>query len=111
MSNQLESLSRRAIPSSPGRQVSSSGVKKIIVLIIASLVIAAVNMWVWQLTEMNDLQLAWVAFGLVWLNLILSWITERRQPTIAYFCLSTSLIIEAILIVNYFWMQKGSRFL
>jgi hypothetical protein len=111
MLNRLESLSRRTILSSPGRQINSSGVKKIIVLIIASLVIAAVNIWMWQLTEVNDLQLAWVAFGLVWLNLILSWITERRQPSIAYFCLSTSLIIEIILAINYFWIQKGGRFL
>lgn len=99
------------VKSLPRRQVGASGGKRIIVLIIVSLVIAAINIWMWQLTEKNDLQLAWVAFGLVWLNLILSWITERRQPTIAYLCLSTSLIIEAILMVNYFWMQKGSRFL
>jgi len=85
--------------------------KKIIVLIVASLVIAAINFWTWQLTEKIDLQLAWVAFSLVWVNLILSWITERRQRAISYLLLSSSLIIEAILLVNYFWMQKGSRFL
>ena len=85
--------------------------KKIIVLIIASVIIIGLNIWTWQLTQTNDLQLAWIAFSLVWVNLILSWITERRQTTITYLLLSTSLIIEAILLVNYFWMQKGSRFL
>jgi|GEM_PF-2728187 len=111
MPNQLESLSRRITHSESDRRTNSFSIKKFIVLIIVSLVIVAVNIWMWQLTEVNDLQLAWVTFGLVWLNLILSWVTERRQPNIAYFCLSTSLIIEAILVVNYFWIQKGGRFL
>ncbi|MCX6809347.1 MAG: hypothetical protein NTZ65_01160 [Candidatus Berkelbacteria bacterium] len=83
--------------------------KKLIILIVVSLVLAGLNVWSWNLTQKNDLQLAWVAFGLVWLNIVFGWVTNHRQPTLSYIFFSTGLIINALVLINYFWiLQRGN---
>lgn len=79
--------------------------KKIYYYIIASVVLAGINIWVWQITTRIDYQLAWIAFLLVWIDIALSWIVYKKAVTITYFFLSCALIIEILLIVNYYWIQ------
>lgn len=77
--------------------------KENLVLIIATVVIAAINVWLY--TKNDGLQVGFIAFVLVWFDLVLSWITFRRQQAIGYIYLSAGLIIEILLAVNIFWIS------
>ena len=80
-----------------------------IYFVIASVVIAGLNILGWNLTLEKDIQLAWVGLVLVFLNLALSWLVRRRNPHIAYIFLSSAFMIELLLFANYFWIQREGR--
>jgi len=79
--------------------------KKILTFLIINAVLVAGNIYAWLLTLKVDYQLAWVAFVIVLVNIILSLLVLSRQKTIMYFFATSSLIIELLLIINYFWIQ------
>jgi len=75
----------------------------------ATVILAAANFVIYFLTRGSNDQVVWIGFTLVWLNLILSWLTYRRLPEISYLFLSTSLLIELLLVIDIYWV--ASRFL
>ncbi|MFH1767386.1 MAG: hypothetical protein ABH826_04875 [Patescibacteria group bacterium] len=79
--------------------------KKILTFLIINAILVAGNIYAWLLTLKVDYQLAWVAFVIVLVNIILSLLVLSRQKTIMYFFATSSLIIELLLIINYFWIQ------
>lgn len=80
--------------------------KTIYYYLIASVVLGGVNIWSWTITNRIDYQLGWIAFLLVWINLVLAWILYSKSQAIMYFFLTSSLVIEVLLIINYFWIQQ-----
>lgn len=80
--------------------------KKILYLLIANVVLVGGNVFSWYISLKLDYQLAWIAFILVFINLVLSWLVYPKQKTIMYFFLSSSLIIELLLIINFYWIQR-----
>lgn len=80
--------------------------KKLLYLVIVNLVLIAGNIFSWYVSLKLDYQLAWIAFVVIFLNIILSWVVRPRQKTIMYFFLSSSFIIELLLIINYYWIQR-----
>ena len=80
--------------------------KTIYYYLIATVVLAGLNIWVWTFTNAIDYQLAWIAFLLIWVNLALAWFIHTKSQALMYFFFSTSLVIEVLLIVNYFWIQQ-----
>jgi hypothetical protein len=84
-------------------------IKKNLVFILVSVVCAGLNLYGWQITLKLDTQLAWVALVLVFLNLLLSWLVWRRNKYISILFMGSSFIIEALIFINFFWMQKVGR--
>ena len=78
---------------------------KVMSIVVATVVLAGANLGVWYLANSTDPQIAWVCFVLVWLNLILGWLTLRRQPLLTALFFSAGAILELILIVNKFWIS------
>jgi hypothetical protein len=85
--------------------------KKNLYIIIATAVIAGLNVWLFIISQSLDIQLSYVAFVIVWIDLVVSWLINKRQPSLSYMFFSTALIVEALLAVNYFWIQKSGRYL
>lgn len=84
-------------------------IKRNLIFIITSIVIAGLNIYGWQITLKLDTRLAWIALALIFLNLILAWLTWRRNRYISYLFVTSSLIVELIIFNNYFWLQKIGR--
>jgi len=83
--------------------------KKNILFIVVSVVCAGLNLYGWQITLKLDTQLAWVALILVFLNIILSWLMWRRNRHLAYIFIAASLLVELLIFINYFYLQKIGR--
>jgi len=81
--------------------------KKIVMTIVATVLIAFVNILLLVLGS-RDSQFVWVAFMLVWANLLLGWLTQVRQPNITYMFFSVAIVIEAIIIINTYWILGRS---
>lgn len=79
--------------------------KKYLVLIVATFIIAIANFVIWYFSKDAESQIFWIGFILVWFNLLLCWLTNFRQPYLTYLFLSTSVIIEILLLVNNFWIS------
>jgi len=86
-------------------------VKKNLFIIIATIIIAGLNVWLFIISQTIDIQLAYVAFVVVWIDLAVSWFINKKQPALSYMFFATALIVEALLAVNYFWIQKAGRYL
>jgi len=80
--------------------------KKIYYFILATIVLVGLNIWVWGFTLQLDYQLGWIAFLLVFLNIAIAWLLYNKSEALMYFFFVCSLIIEILLIVNYFWIQQ-----
>ena len=83
--------------------------KKIIFPIVATLVIGGLNIWTFLLTNQTDLQFAWVSVAIVWIDLVIAWLINKKQPSISYMFFATGIIIDILLLVNYFWIQNPNR--
>lgn len=80
--------------------------KKNFILITTSALLAVLNLFSWQLTLKIDIQLAWVALILVFVNLTLAWLVQRRNVYVALIFIGSSFLIEFLLLINYFWIYK-----
>lgn len=80
-------------------------------IIIATAVIAGLNVWLFIISQSLDIQLAYVAFVIVWIDLVVAWLINKKQPSLSYMFFATAIIVEALLAINYFWIQKSGRFL
>lgn len=85
--------------------------KKNLLQIIMTIVIAGLNVWLFIISQSVDAQLAYVAFVIVWIDLVVAWLIKKRQPSLSYMFMSTAIIINVLIAVNCFWIQKGGRFL
>jgi len=79
--------------------------KKLIIDIGVSAVLAAVNILLWYIGQKSGEQIYWIAFVLVWFNIALAWLTRVRQKPISYIFLSTSLIVEILVLINIYWIS------
>lgn len=79
--------------------------KKNLVLIVATLIVVVANIIIWYFFRNEEFQIYWIGFILVWFNLLLCWLTNLRQPYLANLFLSTSIIIEIMLLANNFWVS------
>ncbi len=77
--------------------------------VILTAVCAGLNLYGWQITLKMDVQLAWIALILVFLNLLLAWLTWRKNKYIAVLFVGSSFIIELLIFINFFWVQKIGR--
>jgi hypothetical protein len=84
-------------------------IKKNLIFILVSVACAGLNLYGWQITLKLDTQLAWIALILIFLNLLLAWLTWRRNRYITVLFVASSFIIEILIFVNFFWMQKIGR--
>lgn len=84
-------------------------IKNNLAFIIASVVCAALNLYGWQITIKLDTQLAWIALALVFVNLALSWMMWRRNRYIALLFIGASFLVEALIFINYFYLQMPGR--
>jgi len=80
--------------------------KKVHIIVVASIVLAAANFLLYFLTRDSSSQIVWIGFMLVWLNLILSWLTYRRLPEISYLFIATSFLIELLIVVDIYWITS-----
>lgn len=84
-------------------------IKKSLVFIVVSVACAGLNLYGWQITLKLDVQLAWIALILVFVNLILAWLMWRRNKYIALLFIGTGLLIELLIFVNYYYLQTSGR--
>lgn len=80
--------------------------KKIHYYIIATLVLIGLNIWAWSLNLKLDYQLAWIAFLLVFVDLAIGWLVYAKSEAILYLFFTSAFVIEVLLIINYFWIQR-----
>ena len=77
-------------------------------LIISTVVLAVANVLIWLRAQQTDLQLAWVAFILVWVDLVFSWLIMRSQRKISYIFIATAAVVEVLVTVYIFWVLQRS---
>jgi hypothetical protein len=76
---------------------------------IASIFLALANFAIYFFNRDSSDQIIWICFVLVWLDLVLSWLTYRRLENIAYLFLATALLLELLTVVDIYWVS--SRYL
>lgn len=74
-------------------------------MIISTVIIGGINIFSWYASKNLDPQIVWIGFILVWFNLLLSWLTFARQPYISYIFISSSFVIEAMVLINNFFVS------
>lgn len=80
-------------------------IKKYYTLIALSVLLIASNILIFWFSKNNQLEMRWVGFSLVWLNLIISWVTFGRKKDITYLFLAGSAAILIFLLVNNYWVS------
>jgi hypothetical protein len=80
--------------------------KKTHYYIIATIILAGLNVWAWNLNLKIDYQLAWIAFLLVFIDLAIGWFVYTKSEANLYLFFTSALIIELLLIINSLWIQR-----
>ncbi|MDH4358859.1 MAG: hypothetical protein OEV37_02885 [Candidatus Berkelbacteria bacterium] len=81
-----------------------SGRKDIILLALATFIIAAGNIATVYFARLEDSQIGWVGFYLVWFNLLVGWLTYRRKPVITYMFFGVAVLLILIILINKYWI-------
>jgi len=78
--------------------------KNIILLALATLVIAAGNIVTIYFARLEESQISWIGFYLVWFNLLVGWLTYRRKPVITYMFFAVGILLILIVLINKYWI-------
>ena len=79
--------------------------KQTIFFVLASLVVAAANIYLWLVGRDTFYELSWVGFILVWGNLVLTWLIFYKQKALSIVYLSSAALIEVFLAINLYWIS------
>ncbi len=82
----------------------SGGRRNIALLVLATIIIAAGNVATVYFARLEDTQIGWIGFYLVWFNLLVGWLTYRRKPVITYMFLGVSILLILIILINKYWI-------